>query len=85
MVDSDIRMTMRYTFDAAGLVSTVVAAARGALVDGKVVMLPWEGHMSNYQERDGMRVPLTGEAAWLTPSGRKPYWRGTIKSVVYGV
>ena len=46
-------------------------------------MLPWEGRMSNYQERHGMRVPLTGEAAWLTPDGRKPYWRGTIVSVVY--
>jgi len=83
MVDDDIHMTMRYTFDAAGLVTTVTAAARGALVDGKVRMLPWEGRMSNYQERSGMRVPLTGEAAWLTPDGRKPYWRGTIASVTY--
>jgi hypothetical protein len=83
MVDGDIRMTMRYTFDAAGLVTTIVAASRGALVDGKVVMLPWEGRMSNYQEREGMRVPLTGEAAWLGSDGRKPYWRGTITSLVY--
>jgi hypothetical protein len=84
MVDGDIRMTMRYTFDAAGLVTTVVAAARGALVDGKVLTMPWQGHMSNYQECNGMRVPLTGEAAWLSTHGRKPYWRGTIVSAVYG-
>lgn len=83
MVDGDIHMTMRYTFDAAGQVTTIVASARGALVDGKVVMLPWEGRMSNYQQRDGMRVPLTGEAAWLMSDGRKPYWRGTIVSVAY--
>ena len=81
--DGDIRMTMRYTFDADGLVTTITVAARGALIDAKLVMLPWEGRMSNYQWRNGMRVPLTGEAAWLTPQGRKPYWRGTIESMVY--
>jgi hypothetical protein len=83
LVDGDISMTMRFTFDEAGLIEAVRADARGALVDGKIVMLPWEGRMSNYQERDGMRVPLTGEAAWAPPGPRKPYWRGTIVSATY--
>ncbi len=83
MVDGDISMTMRFTFDAAGLIEKVDAAARGALVGGKVVMMPWEGRLSNYQEREGMRVPLTGEAAWVAPGGRTPYWRGTITSLAY--
>ena len=30
-----------------------------------------------------MRVPLTSEAAWLTPDVRRPYWRGTITSLRY--
>jgi hypothetical protein len=83
MVDGDISMTMRFTFDAAGLIEKVDAAARGALVGGKVVMMPWQGRLSNYQEHNGMRVPLTGEAAWVAPGGRKPYWRGTITSLAY--
>jgi hypothetical protein len=83
LVDGDLAMTLRFHFDAAGLIDTVTAAARGAMVGGKVVMMPWEGRMSNYQERAGMRVPLTGEAAWLAPAGRKPYWRGTITSLAY--
>jgi hypothetical protein len=83
MVDGDISMTMRFAFGPGGLIESVRADARGAMVDGKVVMLPWEGRMSNYQERAGMRVPLTGEAAWLLPSGRKPYWRGTITSAAF--
>ncbi len=78
MVDGDIGMTMLFTFDAAGLTETVRAEARGAMVGGTVVMMPWEGRMSNYQERDGMRVPLTGEAAWVPAGARQPYWRGTI-------
>ena len=31
------------------------------------------GHFWNYEERDGMRVPLDGEVAWLLPEGAKPY------------
>jgi len=83
MVDGDISMTMRFTFDDTGLIETVRAEARGAMVGGKVVMMPWEGRMSNYQERDGMRVPLVGEAAWLPPGARKPYWRGAIVAIAY--
>jgi len=83
MKDSDIGMTMRYSFGAGGLIESVRAEARGALVGGKLMMMPWEGCMSNYQEREGMRVPLTGEASWLTPGTRKPYWRGTIVSATY--
>ena len=60
---------IRFTFDAAGLIEKAAAAARGALVGGKVVMMPREGRMSNYQERADMRVPLTGEAAWVAPGG----------------
>lgn len=83
LVDGAISMTMRFTFDGAGLIETVRADARGALVGGKMVMLPWEGRLSNYQERAGMRVPLTGEVAWAPPGQRKPYWRGTIVAATY--
>ena len=31
----------------------------------------------------GRVVSLTGEVAWLTAEGRKPYWRGTITAVAY--
>jgi len=83
MVDGDISMTMRFTFGADGLIESVQADARGAMLGSKVVQLPWGGRLSNYQERAGMRVPLTGEAAWLPPGARKPYWRGTITSAQY--
>lgn len=46
-------------------------------------MMPWEVRLSNYQDRDGMLVPLTGEVAWLRPEGRAPYWRGTISALTY--
>ena len=57
------------------------AAARGAVVGKRTVMLPWEGICSNYQRRDGMRVPMTGEAVWLRPDGRKTYFHGEVRSL----
>lgn len=83
LVDGKISLTMLFSFDAAGLIESARVEARGALVGKSTVMTPWEGRWSNYQEREGMRVPLTGEAVWLSSEGRKPYWRATITSLAY--
>ena len=86
ITDGALALTLSFTFNAQGLIESVRADARGRMVGGKIDMRPWEGHWSNYQERDGMQVPLTGEVAWLLPpeeGGRKPYWRGTIQSLSY--
>ena len=44
-------------------------------------MIPWEGRWSDYQVRDGMTVPVTGEVAWLWPEGRRVYFRGSVTSL----
>lgn len=79
--DGAIALTMTFTFAADGSMHSVRADARGRTLAGKVVMTPWEGRWSDVQVHDGMRIPMTGEVAWLTPAGRKPYWRGTIVSL----
>jgi hypothetical protein len=81
--DRGVRATLTVRFGADGLIESVRADARGRTVRGKVVPTPWQGRWSNYAQRDGMRVPLTGEVAWLLPEGEKPYWRGTIESLRY--
>ncbi|MCB4364221.1 hypothetical protein KIH07_10780 [Hydrogenophaga taeniospiralis] len=86
MPDGELSLTLTLTFDAQGLMESVRADARGRTEGGKIVMRPWEGRWSNHQLREGMRVPLSGEVAWLLPpeeGGRKPYWRGTIRSLSY--
>ena len=55
----------------------------GATINGVMVPTPWEGHWSNYALRDGMRVPLDGEVAWMFPGETRRYWRGGITSIVY--
>jgi hypothetical protein len=85
LVDGRLRITMRFRFDAEGLIESARAEERGALIANRIVMTPWEGRWSDYQWRDGMRVPLTGEAAWLGADSRRPYWRGTIVRLIYGL
>ena len=83
ITDGPLTLTLLFRFDAAGLIHSVYAEARGGMVGNKLVMMPWECSLSDYQLRDGMTVPMTGEAAWLRPEGRKTYFRGTIKSMSY--
>lgn len=79
--DGSIAVTLTFTFRSDGMIDTCRAHARGRTVGGKLVPTPWEGRWSDYREHDGMRIPMTGEVAWLLPEGRKPYWRGTITAV----
>jgi len=81
--DGDIAVTLLFRFDKDGLIASVRAEARGRTVQGKVVPTPWEGRWRNYEAREGMRVPLEGEVAWLLPGGAKPYWRGRIRQLSY--
>lgn len=83
LVDGTISLAVLVRFDGAGLIESGRVEARGAIVGKAIVMMPWEVRVSNYQDRGGMLVPLTGEAAWLRPEGRAPYWRGTIVSLAY--
>jgi len=83
IMDGPLRLTLLFRFNHAGLIDSVRSEARGAMVGNKVVMMPWECSLSNYEVRDGMTVPITGEASWVQPEGRKPYFRGTITSLTY--
>jgi hypothetical protein len=83
IADGPLALTLLFRFNDAGLIDSVRAEARGAMVGDTVVMMPWECSFSDYQLRDGMTVPIAGEAAWIRPEGRTPYFRGTITSLRY--
>jgi hypothetical protein len=86
LADGPITLTLTFGFGADGLIETVRADARGLTRGDQIVMRAWEGRFTNYQTQAGMRVPMSGEVAWLLPAeegGRKPYWRGTVTSISY--
>jgi len=72
-----------FRFGTDGLVESVYTPSRFRDVDGASVPTPWEALVSKYEERDGVLVPSAGEAAWLLPDGRFPYWRGEVVELDY--
>jgi hypothetical protein len=83
LADGKVHVTLAFLFADDGTMQGVRADARGRTVGGRVVPTPWEGRWADYQLRDGMRVPTSGEVAWLTADGRKAYWQGQITSLSY--
>jgi hypothetical protein len=83
MTDGEIALKMLFRFDKDGLIESMRAEARERTVAGSAVATPWEGRFNRYEVRNGMRVPLEGEVAWVLPEGRKPYWRGRITRLEY--
>jgi hypothetical protein len=82
LVDGPLTLTLLFRFDDDGLITSVHADARGAGVGKDTVMLPWDCSVSDYQWRDGIRVPTRGEAAWMRPQGHRPYFIGRLTSLV---
>jgi hypothetical protein len=80
LTDGDITVTLLFRFNKEGLIDSVRAASRSRTLG---VTMPWQGRFWNYSLRDGMRVPLEAEAAWLPPEGAQPYWRGLITQSSY--
>lgn len=83
LVDGALTLSMTFHFGADGLIEAIRAEARGRTVGGRIVPTPWEARLYNYQRREGLLVPIEGEVAWLTPDGRRPYWRGVVTHIAY--
>ena len=77
-------MSLLLRFDAGtGLIDSVRDEARGRTAGERVVTTLWEGRWRGYAEPSGMKVPMSGEVAWLTPDGRRTCWRGRITAPAY--
>ena len=83
IVEGSVTLTLLFHFNDAGLIDSVRAEARGGMVGKKMLMRPWECGLSDYQQRDGMLIPMAGEAAWIETEGRKTYFRGNVKTLSY--
>ena len=73
LVDGLNAVSLRFDFDAHGLIATVSTEARGRTVGNETVPTPWIGRFWNYSEHGGMRVPFEAEVSWLLPEGARPY------------
>ncbi len=84
MTDGPLTVTLTFSFNAEdGTIARIGSDERSALIDGNMVLMPWEVRLSDYQQVSGMVVPYAAEVAWLTPNGRLPYWRGKVEKLDY--
>jgi hypothetical protein len=83
LTDGPTTVSLDFHFDAAGLVTEIRSQGRYRLLNGVPILTPWQGRFSSYDERSGIRIPLEGEVAWVTPSSPLPYWRGRIVQISY--
>lgn len=63
------------------LIVAVRAEARGRSPNEKMVRPTRERRWSNYELRNGMRIPGFGAVAWLLRDGPEPYWRRSVTSI----
>jgi hypothetical protein len=83
MTDAPITVTMLFRFGTDNLISSIFVEGRATTVDGKTVMMPWGGYMSDYQNKNGMQIPMKADVLYITPQGDKPYFKGTVETIAF--
>jgi hypothetical protein len=83
LTDGATTVSLEFHFDVEGLITFGWAAARPRTVQNELIATPWQGRFWSYEVRDGMRIPMEGEVAWLLPEGPHPYWRGHVTNMAY--
>ncbi len=83
LTDRACSVHLQVTFGEWGFIDTVRTEGRGRMINGVMVFTAWEGRFWQYELRNGVCVPLSGEASWLLPRGPRPYWRGRIESIEF--
>jgi len=83
LTDGATTVTLTFQFDEGGLIRSVRSDGRHRFAKGAWVSTPWRGRFWDYEVRDGMKIPLEGEVAWLSSQSVRPYWRGRLQRVEY--
>ena len=83
VTDEPLAVTLLFRFGADALIASVHADARAQMDGTTVTMVPWECTMSDYRRQDDILVPFAATAGYVTPSGVRVYFKGTLLSVAY--
>lgn len=63
------------------LVERVHTSRRYRQVGGRFEPTRWTGLWGAYEEREGVRVPTSGEVVWHLPTGDLSVWRGALERI----
>jgi hypothetical protein len=83
LTDAGVTVSLEFEFNQKGEITGIFSPERFREYKGEYKPFPWFGRFWDYQERNGMRIPLQGEVEWQMPNGHSPYWRGRIIEAEY--
>ena len=73
-----ISISLEFRFNDLGEITGIYTKDRFGKFGDKYVKYPWEGHFSNYQAFNGVKIPSEGEVGWYLPEGWWLFWKGKI-------
>ena len=77
-----VTVSLEFGFNAADEVTRIYGQRWGRF--GRTYkQVPWEGHFSDYEERDGFIIPLKGQVGWYENASWECVWRGEIRHATY--
>ena len=74
-----------FTFNEKGEIVKFVSNDRYMEVDGKYFKEQWAGYYRNYQEIEGMKIPIEGEVEWNLSDRDLPYAKLKITDIQYNI
>jgi len=74
-----------FTFNEKGEIIKFVTNDRYMEADGKYFKEQWAGYYRNYQEIEGMKIPMEGEVEWNLSDKDLPYAKLKITDIQYNV
>ena len=75
-----ITISLEFRFNHIGEIIGIYTKDRYGKFGNKYIKYPWEGKFGNYQEVNGIRIPIYGEVGWHLPGGWWLFWKGKIVS-----
>lgn len=81
--DGRTTVSLEFSFLPSGEIASFYTPARTYENGGEYKTLPWSGRLWNYEQKNGMMIPLLGEVAWEMDTGIAPYYKGKIVDAQY--
>jgi hypothetical protein len=81
--DCGLDVSMYFEFSNTGEIIGSFTPGRFRYVKGEYRLEPWGGYFHDYQNRNGILIPIEAEAEWLSPEDNFSYYKGRIAEVEY--
>lgn len=81
--DGNITVSLEFTFNDKGEITTIYSKDRFKEIDGKYIPTPWICRLSDYKYKEGYKIPMKGEVAWIIDGVESTYYKLEIQDAKY--